>query len=164
MTADYSWTEEGHAELRKLWAEGLSCVAIGKRMGVSKNSIVGKSHRLNLPRRLSPIKGRALKPLPARAPASTLPTLAVWVDEAAIVDTAPAPLPEPPAMAPTPIPARRLSSTGCQFITGRPGHGLYSFCGADTDLGHSWCEAHRRVVFVRPQKRDFVDYHMVKRT
>lgn len=51
-----SWTDERISELTRLWQQGLSASEIGKRMGVSKNSIVGKAHRLNLPSRPSPIR------------------------------------------------------------------------------------------------------------
>lgn len=62
-----SWTDERIEELKKLWAEGLSTGEIGKRIGVSKNAVVGKAHRLGLKSRPSPIK-RA-KPKPKAEPA-----------------------------------------------------------------------------------------------
>jgi GcrA cell cycle regulator len=51
-----SWTDERIQELTDLWQQGLSASEIGKRLGVSKNAVVGKAHRLNLPSRPSPIK------------------------------------------------------------------------------------------------------------
>ncbi len=42
------WNEETIEKLRALWAEGHSTAEIGRRMGVSKNAVVGKAHRLNL--------------------------------------------------------------------------------------------------------------------
>lgn len=50
------WTKEQVAKLRVLWAEGLSMSDIGARLGFSKNAVVGKAHRLDLPSRDSPIK------------------------------------------------------------------------------------------------------------
>ena len=50
------WTDEMVESLKKMWDEGLSTGEIGKRLGVSKNSIVGKVHRLQLIARPSPIK------------------------------------------------------------------------------------------------------------
>jgi GcrA cell cycle regulator len=49
------WTGQQIQELRKLWAEGLSTRRIGERMGISKNAVVGKAHRLGLPERESPV-------------------------------------------------------------------------------------------------------------
>ena len=51
-----AWTDEMVEDLKRMWHEGLTTGEIGKRLGVSKNSIVGKVHRLNLSGRPSPIK------------------------------------------------------------------------------------------------------------
>ena len=51
-----AWTDEMVEELKKLWAEGVTTGEIGKRLNISKNSIVGKVHRLGLSGRPSPIK------------------------------------------------------------------------------------------------------------
>ena len=50
------WAEETILRLRQLWGEGHSTVEIGRRMGISKNAVVGKAHRLDLPARPSPIR------------------------------------------------------------------------------------------------------------
>ena len=54
------WTDDRIAKLKKLWTEGLPTGEIGKRLGVSKNAVVGKAHRLSLKSRPSPIR-RAVK-------------------------------------------------------------------------------------------------------
>lgn len=56
-----NWTEERIALLKKLWAEGYSASRIGKELGVSKNAVVGKAHRIKLPPRPSPIKRQPTK-------------------------------------------------------------------------------------------------------
>jgi hypothetical protein len=43
------WSAEAIEQLRALWAEGHSTAEIGRRMGISKNAVVGKAHRLHLP-------------------------------------------------------------------------------------------------------------------
>ena len=48
-----TWTEERVAELHRLWDTGKSASEIGKILGVSKNSVVGKAHRLKLTARPS---------------------------------------------------------------------------------------------------------------
>jgi GcrA cell cycle regulator len=50
------WTDEVIDQLRALWAEGHSTAEIGRRLGVTKNAIVGKAHRLDLAARPSPIR------------------------------------------------------------------------------------------------------------
>ncbi len=50
-----AWTDEQVEQLRTLWAEGHSTAEIGRRMGLEKNAVVGKAHRLGLASRASPI-------------------------------------------------------------------------------------------------------------
>jgi GcrA cell cycle regulator len=50
------WSEETILLLRELWAQGHSTAEIGRRLGVTKNAIVGKAHRLDLTARPSPIR------------------------------------------------------------------------------------------------------------
>jgi GcrA cell cycle regulator len=50
------WSDEVISQLRALWDEGHSTAEIGRRLGVTKNAIVGKAHRLDLPARPSPIR------------------------------------------------------------------------------------------------------------
>ena len=57
------WTDERLEELKKLWTQGLSISQIGEALGVSRNAIAGKAHRMGLPKRPSPIsKPKAKKP------------------------------------------------------------------------------------------------------
>ena len=50
------WNDDVIVQLRTLWDEGHSTAEIGRRLGVTKNAIVGKAHRLDLPARPSPIR------------------------------------------------------------------------------------------------------------
>ena len=43
------WSDESILRLRALWDEGHSTAEIGRRLGISKNAVVGKAHRLDLP-------------------------------------------------------------------------------------------------------------------
>jgi GcrA cell cycle regulator len=102
------WNEETIRHLRDLWAEGHSTAEIGRRLGVSKNAIVGKAHRLDLDARPSPIRREgprppSERPAPmARAAGPTLPPLASAVASPAAsqVHAAPRPVPPRPAAAP----------------------------------------------------------------
>ena len=68
------WNEETIRSLTALWIEGYSTAEIGRRLGVSKNAIVGKAHRLVLKPRPSPIR-RESATLPSdRLPGHTLKT------------------------------------------------------------------------------------------
>jgi GcrA cell cycle regulator len=50
------WTPELMEQLAALWTEGHSTAEIGRRLGISKNAVVGKAHRLSLKPRPSPLK------------------------------------------------------------------------------------------------------------
>ena len=50
------WTEDRLAKLRELWDKKLSITKIGEELGVSRNAVAGKAHRLGLEKRQSPIK------------------------------------------------------------------------------------------------------------
>ena len=43
----FEWTNAAIATLCRLWGEGHSASEIGRRMGISKNAVVGKAHRLD---------------------------------------------------------------------------------------------------------------------
>jgi GcrA cell cycle regulator len=68
MSDPVSWTPERVEKLKRLWAEGLYASEIAAQLGgVSKNAIIGKAHRLNLPERA---KVRRNSASPRRPPAS----------------------------------------------------------------------------------------------
>lgn len=46
------WSDDRIAELKRLWALGFSCSQIARQIGgVTRNSVIGKAHRLGLDRR-----------------------------------------------------------------------------------------------------------------
>ncbi|GAA3660057.1 GcrA family cell cycle regulator [Acetobacter lovaniensis] len=100
------WSEEIIAQLKDLWAEGLSTAEIGRRLSITKNAVVGKAHRLGLPPRPSPIRRNGSKPK-AAADKAEQPTLTPPASEApASRITAPAPSAAPApvaATAPAPV-------------------------------------------------------------
>lgn len=49
------WDKIKLDQLEKLWSVGMPITKIGIELGVSRNAIAGKAHRLGLPKRNSPI-------------------------------------------------------------------------------------------------------------
>jgi GcrA cell cycle regulator len=43
-----TWTEERIEQLTRLWEEGITTAEIGRQIGVTKNAVIGKVHRLGL--------------------------------------------------------------------------------------------------------------------
>src|ERR1700739_1409439 len=63
-----SWNEENTATLRELWDEGPPAAEIGRRLGITKNAVIGKAWRLDLPPRRV-----AEGPSPVPSPAQIMP-------------------------------------------------------------------------------------------
>ena len=141
------WTDDTITRLRDLWAEGHSTAEIGRRMGISKNAVVGKAHRLNLTARPSPIRREgddspARAAAPRRVTGPTLPPLSTA--EPIAVAPPPMPRPAPPiirAEAPKPPivravpPPRAVRTQTCCWPLGDPGTPSFRFCDGDAALG-----------------------------
>lgn len=143
---DTTWTDTVISNLRRLWDEGHATAEIGRRLGVTKNAVIGKAHRLELPPRPSPIRQNsqtARKPGPRPKvvpPAPSLPAVSV--------QTVPAP---PPAPLPTPAaPSRRGASQPCCWPIGEPGRPGFRFCDDAADEGKPYCAEHRALAYVKP--------------
>ena len=162
------WTVEAIDRLRALWAEGHSTAEIGRRMGVSKNAVVGKAHRLNLPARPSPIRRDGVatpKPTPARR--HTLPPLRAALREplpqiaaaplrqpAAVMTAAPpAAVPGARAVAAAPRPFPRVGGKSCCWPIGEPGTSGFTFCTAEAMVAKPYCPEHAAIAYVKVRDR-----------
>ncbi len=106
------WTEERIDRLGKLWQEGSSTAAIGKLLGISKNAVVGKVHRLKLKGRPSPISGGSRSPQPKQKAPPRIYTM------------------------------EDLSSQTCRWPSGDPQHEDFQFCGRPPTPGKPYCAKH----------------------
>lgn len=164
------WADETIERLRKLWDEGLSTAEIGRRLGVSKNAVVGRAHRMNLPARPSPIRyANGVSPKPPRvkrAATATLPPLAsIQAKLTAPPMAAYAPVqfraPKPPVTRPveprqTIQVAARTPPTfrgECCWPIGEPGTKTFRFCSKPALAGCPYCAAHRAIAYVRRSDR-----------
>ncbi len=142
------WSEDVIAKLRVLWTEGHSTAEIGRRLNVSKNAVVGKAHRLDLPPRPSPIRRGvegSVSPrphLPRRTQGPTLPPLASSIGVPA------------PALRPiTSPPKQTLRATPCCWPIGEPGKPSFHFCNVGSLPGKPYCEDHAAIAYVRVRDR-----------
>ena len=74
----YEWTSDRISALIAFWKEGHSTSVIGGKLGMTKNAVVGKVHRLGLPKRGSPIKQRIKKPAEIINLAKLRSNMCVW--------------------------------------------------------------------------------------
>ena len=138
------WTPEKIKELRRLWAKGLSSGDIGRLLGVSKNAIVGKVHRLELESRPSPILGgkeeipdppkktvskKATKSAKKTAPskkATEKKTIEEEKEGTQLVD---------------------LTPNSCRWPMGDPKNADFVFCGKKVVPGKIYCAEHCAVAY-----------------
>jgi len=126
------WTPDRVKTLMALWSEGISTLEIGRRLGVTKNAVVGKVHRLGLPKRQSPISATP------RAPREPLPE--------------PVRLSAPPMPIGKAISMEKLTHGMCSWPEGEPGTDNFHFCGLPSVDGKPYCSAHCQRAYVRVSK------------
>ena len=160
-----SWTDERVERLGKLWMEGRSASQIATELGlgVSRNAVIGKIHRLGLSgRTASPVQAEASadKPKPLMKPVTRVP---VPVDPAPIAQAKPFALPQPLPISDVVIPfsdrvtIMDLRETMCRWPLGDPTSSEFRFCGCRTAGAIPYCSAHARVAFQPVTERRRVD-------
>ncbi len=120
------WNEKNLERLKKLWDEGLPITKIGLELGVSRNSIAGKAHRLGLPKRNSPIsksgEPRKNKSINNFETSKELP-LKILLREV------------------------EWSRNRCCWPIGDPKLPGFSFCGTSIMPGRPYCEEHSNLAY-----------------
>lgn len=165
VSADGIWRDDAVLRLRVLWEEGRSTAEIGRQLGVSKNAVIGKAHRLKLSQRPSPIriapaeKARPSRPTrtetpPREAPLlratrkatqASLPPLASGSDPLAA--TLPAPVSGR-------LPGLSFGKTACCWPLGEPGRHDFRFCDAPAVAGKPYCGEHCSLAYPNYRERD----------
>ena len=120
------WDEKNLERLKKLWDEGLPITKIGLELGVSRNAIAGKAHRLGLPKRNSPIsksgEPRKNKSISNFETSKELP-LKILLREV------------------------EWSRNRCCWPIGDPKLPGFSFCGISIIPGRPYCEEHSNLAY-----------------
>lgn len=142
-----TWTVQRIELLKKLWADGLSCSQIAHQLGgVTRNAVIGKVHRLNLPTRLK-ANSQPRTRTPQR-PRLIRNAHAIMVSVTEVI--------EPPSVVDMFIPLfqrktlMELENSHCRFPVGEPGTEAFFFCGdpsANVAGGHPYCAGHAARTF-----------------
>ena len=156
------WTDEAVEELKKMWDKGMTTGQIAKVLNVTKNSIIGKVHRLCLTARPSPIKKsnnstpEKKTPKASKTPKSTTPSkpatekvIKETKKEAAIETQKPA----QPVVEETNIPLVKLDNHTCRWPLGDPKDDDFCFCGKRIKTGQTYCEEHAAIAYVKAGKK-----------
>lgn len=124
MAETLQWTEDRLIKLKALWEKGLSISQIGEELGVSRNAIAGKVHRLGLPKRQSPISTKA------KAKSATATKVKVEIAE--------------PENLPLKLALRNInwSRSRCSWPIGDPKSTAFNFCGDEVVVGKPYCNDH----------------------
>ena len=125
------WDEEKLDKLKKLWDEGLPITKIGIEIGVSRNAIAGKAHRLGLPKRNSPISKSGD---PRKNQVSSLK--------------------ENTKQLPLKLVLREVewSRNRCCWPIGDPKLPGFSFCGTSIIPGRPYCEEHSNLAYTNTRE------------
>ena len=167
-----NWTDERVEKLKKLWAEGLSASQIAAQLGgVSRNAVIGKVHRLNLPGRAkaggTQTAARPKRPAPAAPRAAATPFQARAVTARTVtrptaitkeeLDTDFAQeieqLPVPANGNKTVVPMSRkleltqLTERTCKWPIGDPLNDDFHFCGNESPDNSPYCTYHQRLAY-----------------
>jgi len=166
-----NWTDERVERLTKLWAEGLSASQIAAQLGgVSRNAVIGKVHRLNLPGRAKAGGSPSAAPRPVKRVAPSAPRSqsnfaarpqqartvqrpagANMVQEMEMDDAQDVAVYTPAANVVVPM-ARKLALTEltertCKWPMGDPLKDDFHFCGAESPDNSPYCKYHGRMAY-----------------
>ncbi len=157
------WNEEAVEELKRMWDRGMTTGQIAKALNVTKNSIIGKVHRLCLTARPSPIKKtetaeennnkEKCKPVKQTQKQVKEKEIPARKEKELMKQPAPSVAEKPTATEVAHIPLVKLDNHTCRWPLGDPRDEDFCFCGKKIKTGQTYCEEHAAVAYVKPGKK-----------
>lgn len=149
------WTNEKVEELGKLWEKGLTANEIAKVLGVTKNAVVGKVHRLCLKARPSPIKSKGDEEDNGQTEINE--EICETAEEISVEETAE----KEDVVKETPdvsgvkgkIKLVELDSHTCRWPIGDPREEDFGFCGKKVRAGQTYCDEHSALAYVKTTRK-----------
>lgn len=167
-----NWTDERVEKLKRLWSEGLSASQIAAQLGgVSRNAVIGKVHRLNLPGRAKaggtvatarPATKRPAAPTAAPRPANfqARPTAArpatrtagatalkddLAVETGQVLEYVPVTTTSLPTS--LRLTLTELTERTCKWPVGDPLKDDFHFCGCEASESSPYCKFHAKMAY-----------------
>lgn len=144
------WTDLRVELLKKLWADGLSATQIATKIGeVTRNSVIGKVHRLGLGGRATTSRIRTARPRLVSMRASILLKAQKPPKDALIRARAPNRITTPvlDETAPGNLKLTDLTETMCHWPVGDPREQGFHFCARRKSFGAPYCEHHAAIAY-----------------
>ncbi len=135
----HNWTPERTATMARLWSEGVSGTVIGKALGITKNSVIGKVWRMGLPNRATTTRETSVRqprsrpqPAPFVMREKRKPPVffhGIRQDEPVSKN----------------LSITELTATTCKFPHGHPWQAEFGFCGEKRVAYSSYCAYHKEL-------------------
>jgi GcrA cell cycle regulator len=149
-----TWTAERIEQLRHCIASGLTCSQTAAEIGVTRNAVIGKIHRLGLsPARPAGASARSCPPRarhPRNSPSSRLLRLIVAQAPGIASDAVAEPVPIDSAQRCSLL---EIAQDRCHWPIGDPHAADFAFCGNEAVSGFSYCAGHARMAYRMPARR-----------
>ncbi len=149
-----TWTAERIEQLRSCVAAGMTCSEIAAEIGVTRNAVIGKIHRLGLSSgRPAGAPARASTNCPPRARHPRVPTQRRLLRLAyahAVLDEA---MLNGPVVSIRPCSLVEIAERQCRWPIGDPAAAGFVFCGNDAITGFTYCLGHARMAYRSPASR-----------
>ena len=131
MTSKNIWDDSKLKELEDLWNQGHPISKIGEILGVSRNSVAGKAHRMGFPKRTSPISSSKKENLSDNKNNE-----------------------KSDKNIPLKIKLRGVqwSRTKCCWPEGDPKQNDFKFCGQDIFPGRPYCDKHSLLAYTNTRE------------
>ena len=132
MSKTTIWDEKKLEMLKSLWDQGIPITKIGNELGVSRNAIAGKAHRLGLPKRNSPISNNEKDVLQNKK-----------LNDKVILNDIPLKLH---------LREVEWTRTKCCWPLGDPKLKGFKFCGKEIVLGRPYCVKHSNIAYTNARE------------
>ena len=147
-----TWTAERVEQLRHCVVNGLTCSQIAAEIGVTRNAVIGKIHRLGLsPTRPPGTSARSCPPRERRPrPSPQRRLLRLLHGPSSAGD---------PVVLLAPIESAHrcslidIAADKCRWPLGDPHAADFAFCGNEAVPGLSYCVGHARMAYRLPERR-----------